>query len=128
MRLLDMLKAGGFDIAEYLNNERQRHFNARWGPDLELENRNGRRRILHVSYKDPFSLFWDWWVDPSGSAFEALREFRLFGPPYHFCLEGYHYPEDTFNWRYFYPAWCCRSDVPNTKEANEKRERFEELL
>jgi hypothetical protein len=71
-RFLEMLAASNVDIAEYLAFERQHHpkglanphnYYGRWPYDCDP-----RAVKLDINEEQPFSLSWDWWVDPKEEA------------------------------------------------------------
>jgi hypothetical protein len=95
---------------------------------------NYRERYLVIS-EDPPKVSWEWFIDPEGSAFDVLEEFKNFGP-------GLHDLQDSFwnlelardrNWPFFYPSWqyCVQErEEGSTYEtyiaiARRAEERFE---
>jgi hypothetical protein len=103
-RLLEMLDASHVDLAEYLAAERQHHLEGSLAPDIAMLKRKAEAIELRICEQQPFSLSWDWWVDPKGLAFEALHEFRHFGLGQHDLWGNYWRPEEMMNWPFIYPG------------------------
>jgi hypothetical protein len=75
------------NIADYLKVELDFY---REGSPIVIESLEGRQRWITMAmdiYGQP-RFSWDWWIDPQAPGFEALNEFRLFGPPWHAITSG----------------------------------------
>ncbi|KAE8452504.1 hypothetical protein EG329_000407 [Mollisiaceae sp. DMI_Dod_QoI] len=109
MRLLETLDAGNVELGEYLRVERQYYYRAKWLPGLPfVELVTPRLRVVHIADKEPFSLSWDWWIDPEGVASEVLHEFRHFGPVWHDIFDYKFEPTQVLrSWPFMYPFWSC---------------------
>jgi hypothetical protein len=108
-RLLEMLAASNVDVAEYLAFERQHHPKGLTNPHdyygLWPYYYDPRAVKLDINEEHPFSLSWDCWVDPEGTAFTVLQEFRNFGRAEDF-IGGQMWPAGwSFDWPFFYPNW-----------------------
>jgi len=120
-RLLEMLAASNVDVAEYLAFERQHH-------PKGLTNPHGlygmwpyfcdpRAVKLDINEEQPFSLSWDWWLDPKEEAFTVVQEFRHFGRAESFVGGQPERAAWSFYWPYIYPNWTWGlKDWANRKE------------
>ncbi|CZR58008.1 uncharacterized protein PAC_07898 [Phialocephala subalpina] len=122
-RLLDMLRAARVDLAEYLAIERRDHLEELQGSEIPfLKAVDLRRRVLNISHEEPFSLSWDWWIDPEGNAFEVLHEFKHFEPDEHDIRMDYVCREEQHNWPYIYPRWVHRLEMLEGGWPTQERE------
>lgn len=103
---LDTLKRAGVDVAEYLKVERFLHSNDRIPyPAMEPHPKfDYRMRHLIFSDEGP-GISWDWYIDPEGSAYDVLEEFKNFGPSRHEPCYDWKYPEQIENWPFIYGCW-----------------------
>ena len=120
-RFLEMLDASNVDLAEYLTFERQNHPEGLLFPEAQVFtsgtpwDSNGqwfdlpdpREVKLYIHEEQPFSLSWDWWVDPQETAFIVCHEFRHFGRAEHFVFgeDEYMLPAELRFWPFIYPKW-----------------------
>jgi hypothetical protein len=71
-----------------------------------MSGRHLRERVLIISEEgERVGVSTDWAMDPRSQAFEALHEFRHFGPMHHSKWGDCWEPEIMYNWPYFYPRW-----------------------
>ena len=91
---LQLLVEEGYDIVSYLQEEIKLHselqqYNPAFHPVRQVL--DGSQRFSGISYKlprvlifklDPPSLTWDWYIDPTSSAYQALTIFRYFNVDY----------------------------------------------
>lgn len=107
--MIDILSVSNVDIPAFLQTERQNHLKDSHVPYLPFMSHLDRKpRILRVVDQAPFSISWDWWLDPNDAAFEVLHEFRHLGSPRH-SRYGYYFSSDELrDWPYIYPrsAYC----------------------
>jgi len=108
-RLLEMLAASNVDVAEYLAFERQHHPKGLTNPHDYYgywpHYCDTRTVKLDINEEQPFSLSWDWWVDPKEEAFTVFHEFRHFGRAEKF-FKGQPVPAEwSVYWPYIYPDW-----------------------
>jgi hypothetical protein len=121
-RFLEMLDASNVDLAEYLAFERQHHLDELLTPNIlfltpSLKLSDQRAIELYICEEQPFLLSWDWWVDPRGTAFIVLHEFRHFGQA-EFRYHNEHNP--LVYWPFIYPKWTFslnESPRPSKKDA-----------
>jgi hypothetical protein len=106
-RLLEVFDASNLDLAEYLNFEYQNHFDGLLAPEMPfLEFPDPRVIKLEICEEQPFSLSWDWWVDPTETAFMVSHEFRHFGRA-EYLLHGEHeLHRGVSYWPFIYPDWA----------------------
>jgi hypothetical protein len=104
---LGLLEEAGIDVAEYLRTERVIHFDGLDAlPKIRLSGRHLRERALIISEEGGrMGVSTDWAMDPRSQAFEALHEFRHFGPMHHSKRSDCWEPDVLYNWPYFYPRW-----------------------
>jgi hypothetical protein len=145
-RFLEMLGASNVDLAEYLNFERQHHpkglllpealistygtqWTSPWNSDfLWLNWPDPREAKLYIHEEQPFSLSWDWWVDPQATAFIVCHEFRHFGRAEHFVYgedEQILSVESRF-WPFIYPKWTIGPSYWAREEDKELLKRVEQ--
>lgn len=128
-RLLEMLEASNVNVAEYLALERQYHpeglatpprFYGRW-PYYS----DPRTVKLDINEEHPFSLSWDWWVDPKEPAFTVLQEFRHFGRAE--IIDGEPEPAEwSYYWPYIYPDWTRGLNFLSDDEEKAVLKRFQQ--
>jgi len=112
-RFLKMLDASNVDLAEYLTFELQHHLEGLLAPEKRFFIKHGlwdespdpRTIKLDMYEEKPFSLSWDWWLDPKETAFIVCHEFRHFGRAEHFLYSESGYPGGLFYWPFIYPDW-----------------------
>jgi hypothetical protein len=77
---LEILLESGIDVDEYLRVEfeMRRELSQTLFLMPPRYNTGYRNRFLIMS-KEPPSVSWDWYIDPTGMAFDVLQEFRDFG-------------------------------------------------
>ncbi|KAH8745426.1 hypothetical protein F5882DRAFT_387549 [Hyaloscypha sp. PMI_1271] len=104
---LGLLEEAGIDVAEYLRTERVIHFDGLGAlPKIRMSGRHLRERALIISEEgERMGVSTDWAMDPRSQAFEALHEFRHFGPMHHSKRSDCWEPDVLYNWPYFYPRW-----------------------
>jgi len=121
---LDALRSAGVDVVEYLRGELQYR---RCDSELQLpmlqphpehdnelqlltlqprREHDYRKRYLVIS-EDPPKASWEWFIDPEGTAFDVLEEFKNFEPGLHDLWGAFRNPElaRDRNWPFFYPGW-----------------------
>jgi len=111
-RLLEMLDASSVDLVEYLNFERENHPDGLLTPQVIgfisevsfVNTIDPRAVILYICEEQPFSLSWDWWVDPKEPAYTVLHEFRHFGQAEHSPYGKLRFPGEGY-WPFIYPDW-----------------------
>jgi len=134
---LDALRSAGVDVVEYLRGELQYR---RYDSELQLtmlqphRKHNYRERYLVIS-EDPPKVSWEWFIDPEGSAFDVLEEFKNFGPGSHGLWSAFESSElaRDWNWPFFYPGWQYCVQIRGNNWAKEEyiaiarraEERFE---
>ena len=135
-RFLEMLDASNVDLAEYLTFELQHHLEGLLAPEKPIfikhellwdESPDPRTIKLDIYEEKPFSLSWDWWLDPKETAFIVCHEFRHFGRAEHFLYSESGYPEGLFHWPFIYPDWAIDLNRLINEEGIPKRfqQRFD---
>jgi hypothetical protein len=126
-RLLEMLAASNVDVAEYLAFERQHHPKGLTTPHGGWHYSSDPRAVkLDINEEQPFSLSWDWWVDPKEEAFTVLQEFRHFGQVEEF-IGGELLPDNgTKYWPFIYPNWTCWISYERLKKGKTLLERVQQ--
>jgi hypothetical protein len=143
-RFLEMLDAINVDLAEYLTFERQHHpegllfpetpIYKRWAPSQSCTSSplfdwpDPQAIKLYIHEEQPFSLSWDWWVDPQETAFIVCHEFRHFGRAEHFVYgeDEYMLPVEIRYWPFIYPEWTLGFHEWATEEDYELLRRFQQ--
>jgi hypothetical protein len=143
-RILEMLDAINVDLAEYLTFERQHHpegllfpetpIYKRWAPSQSCTSSplfdwpDPQAIKLYIHEEQPFSLSWDWWVDPQATAFIVCHEFRHFGRAEHFVYgeDEYMLPVEIRYWPFIYPEWTLGFHEWATEEDYELLRRFQQ--
>jgi len=99
---LDILSDLKVDVVEYLQVECERHFDSLNSlPMLHRSQQTSNRERYLIVSEAPSSVSWKWFIDPDGSAFEVLNEFKNFGTG-----EQQPFIYEKNNWPFFYPEWC----------------------
>ena len=119
---VDTLRRSGVDVVKYLQTERTRYsLDSRslhmFRPYLSLYE---AERYLMIS-EETQRISWDWYVDPSGKAFEVLEEFKNFGPG---VYSDYYEQCDMLElWPFIYSDWqdCARKVHLGFANLEEKR-------
>ncbi len=125
-----MLAACNVDVAEYLALERQHHPEGLATPNgcyrICPYNPHPRAVKLYIKEEQPFSLFWDSWVDPNEPAFTVLQEFRNFGKA-EIIIFGDPKPVGwSVNWPFFDPDWTRGLNFWSYDEEKALLERFKQ--
>ncbi len=114
-RFVEMLDASNVDLAEYLTFELQHHLKGLLAPEKQIltlwgESPDPRTIKLDIYEEKPFSLSWDWWLDPKETGFIVCHEFRYFGRAEHFIHGDSRLPEGLIYWPFIYPNWTVGLD------------------
>lgn len=110
-KCLEILSESGVDVTKYLQHQLKHRFD----PSTSLftirqhSNTSYRDRYLIVVEK-PRSVSWEWYIDPTGSAFEVVNEFKNFGlgpqdPRFTHHGDTKEQDMEAFDWPFYYPLW-----------------------
>ncbi|KAN0099533.1 hypothetical protein V8E51_013308 [Hyaloscypha variabilis] len=99
---LEILLESGIDVDEYLRVEfeMRRELSQTLFLMPPRYNTGYRNRFLIMS-KEPPSVNWDWYIDPTGMAFDVLQEFKDFGTG----SQDMAWPNYIGDWPFAYSEW-----------------------
>jgi hypothetical protein len=99
---LEILLESGIDVDEYLRVEfEMRREQSATCCRLTPYYRAGYRDRFLIMSKEPPSVSWDWYIDPTGMAFDVLQEFKDLGTGPQNIL----WPDYSEGWPFVYSGW-----------------------
>jgi len=124
---IDCLRKAGVDVGAYLRKE-QELLTTDSESRSPLRPIGGRERKLIISIGEIPSVYWDWYPDSEGKAFDALQEFRHFGPKHHSQYMDFRSPSLLKNWPFSLPDWIYCMEKLSDGDAIEDEEEIAKLF